>query len=132
MASRQKKTQVRVSEIRRLSGLQCSEAEAAASLGLRVKTFKEMLRIDVRAREAWEDGRNIGKVGLRRAQFKMAEHNPSMAIFLGKQYLGQNEVQQIEMSGRDGGPIKTLDLGKLSRGERDVFRAALMKARKKE
>ena len=61
----------------------------------------------------------------------MAEHNPSMAIFLGKQYLGQNEVQQIEMSGRNGGPIKTLDLALLNRGERDGLRTALLKARKK-
>ena len=33
-----------------------------------------------------------GKISLRRTQFKMAEHSVPMAIWLGKQYLGQKEV----------------------------------------
>lgn len=36
-----------------------------------------------------------GKVQIREAQFKLAEKNVSMAIWLGKQYLGQTEEQQI-------------------------------------
>ena len=32
-----------------------------------------------------------GKISLRRNQFKIAENNSSMAIFLGKQYLGQKD-----------------------------------------
>lgn len=41
----------------------------------------------------------IGKISLRRIQFKQAELNPSMAIWLGKQYLGQTE--QIETTSTD-------------------------------
>lgn len=33
-----------------------------------------------------------GKISLRRTQFKLAEHNVAMAIWLGKQYLGQRDV----------------------------------------
>lgn len=33
----------------------------------------------------------IGKISLRRMQFKHAEKNASMAIFLGKNYLGQRD-----------------------------------------
>lgn len=33
-----------------------------------------------------------GKISLRRAQFKLAEKNAAMAIFLGKNYLGQRDV----------------------------------------
>jgi hypothetical protein len=33
-----------------------------------------------------------GKISLRRYQFKLAEKNASMAIWLGKQYLGQTDV----------------------------------------
>ena len=33
-----------------------------------------------------------GKMSLRRIQFKLAEKNTSMAIFLGKQYLGQKDI----------------------------------------
>ena len=36
-----------------------------------------------------------GKISLRRFQFRMAEKNPSMAIWLGKQWLGQRD--QIDM-----------------------------------
>lgn len=35
---------------------------------------------------------SIGKIALRRYQFKQAETNSSMAIFLGKQYLGQKDI----------------------------------------
>lgn len=130
--SRQKNKTIRVSEIRRLSALQVSEAEAAAFLGIRLKAFKEMLRVDVAARDAWEQGRELGKVSLRRAQFNLAERNPSMAIFLGKQYLGQNEIQVIEHSGRDGGPIKTLDLNRLDSSGRKQLRSILEQARVKK
>lgn len=34
----------------------------------------------------------VGKISLRRSQFALAKKNASMAIFLGKQYLGQRDV----------------------------------------
>src|SRR5690348_13636914 len=102
--SRQRRKTVKVSEIRAVSQLQVSEREAAAFLGITYKTFKEMPRIDASAKEAWEDGRELGRVSIRRAQFMLAQKNPTMAIFLGKQYLGQSEVQVIEHSGRNGEP----------------------------
>lgn len=37
-----------------------------------------------------------GKTSIRRAQFKMAQNNPTMAIWLGKQYLGQRDKSEIE------------------------------------
>ena len=44
--------------------------------------------------EAWGQFSSLGKISLRRIQFKQAETNPSMAIWLGKQILGQTD--QIE------------------------------------
>lgn len=41
---------------------------------------------------------SIGKISLRRIQFKQAESNPSMAIWLGKQILGQSEKVEQEIS----------------------------------
>ena len=35
-----------------------------------------------------------GKMSLRRTQFKIAESNATMAIFLGKQYLGQRDIPE--------------------------------------
>lgn len=33
-----------------------------------------------------------GNISLRRSQMEIAKHNASMAIFLGKQYLGQKDI----------------------------------------
>ena len=41
--------------------------------------------------EIWSQKSSLGKISLRRIQFKQAETNPSMAIWLGKQILGQTE-----------------------------------------
>lgn len=130
MASRKKI--LKVSEIRKLSELQVSEREAAAFFGIHVKTFKEMLRIDVAARAAWEDGRELGKIGLRRKQMSLAGSSAPMAIFLGKQILGQHDISVIEHSGRDGGPIKSLDLTKLDQTQRSQLREVLKAARVKK
>lgn len=127
---RQRHKKVRVSEIRRLSELQVTEREAAAFFDMRLATFKELLRIDVAARDAWEQGREKGKVALRRKQMRLADTSAPMAIFLGKQYLGQQDVIVTEHSGRDGGPITTMDLGKLNADERKDLRRLLTRARK--
>ena len=41
-----------------------------------------------------------GKISLRRHQMKMAEKNVAMAIFLGKNYLGQKDAQENEVAER--------------------------------
>ena len=47
------------------------------------------------------------KPALRRMQWKSAETgNVSMQIWLGKQYLGQSDKQQTELTGKDGGAIE--------------------------
>jgi hypothetical protein len=42
-----------------------------------------------------------GKMSLRRAQFRMAEKNPTMAIWLGKQYLGQTDRVDVRIEDVD-------------------------------
>jgi hypothetical protein len=46
-----------------------------------------------------------GKISLRRTQFRLAEKSASMAIFLGKQYLGQQDHIEVV----DNTPIERLD-----------------------
>ena len=41
-----------------------------------------------------------GKISLRRHQMKMAEKNVAMAIFLGKNYLGQKDAQDTKIAER--------------------------------
>ena len=45
--------------------------------------------------------RAYGKASLLRSQFKLAERNPSMAIWLGKQYLGQQDPSMRRSPGAD-------------------------------
>jgi hypothetical protein len=40
--------------------------------------------------------RSIGKVSLRRTQWQLAEKSVPMAIFLGKNYLGQTDRAEVE------------------------------------
>ena len=45
--------------------------------------------------EVFRQKRGRGKISLRRHQWKLAEKNTSMAIWLGKQYLGQRETTEV-------------------------------------
>lgn len=50
--------------------------------------------------------RGKGKISLRRAQFELAKKNAAMAIFLGKQYLGQSD--QPVQDGKTGEILASL------------------------
>lgn len=41
--------------------------------------------------EVFKAKRGAGAISLRRSQFRLAENNASMAIWLGRQYLGQTD-----------------------------------------
>lgn len=47
--------------------------------------------------KVFKEKRSGGMISLRKAQFKLAEKNASMAIWMGKQYLGQTD--KLEMRG---------------------------------
>ena len=51
------------------------------------RTYKESFA------EVFKQKRAPGLISLRRAQFQMAQTNTTMAIWLGKQYLGQTDKQ---------------------------------------
>lgn len=48
--------------------------------------------------EAYKNYSVAGKISLRRFQFKMAEKHPNMAIWLGKQWLGQRDTIDVGMN----------------------------------
>jgi hypothetical protein len=58
--------------------------------------------------EILEDFRNHGKAGLRRVQFKLAETNAAMAIFLGKNFLGQTDQINQKIESNENQTIKTI------------------------
>lgn len=81
------KKQLDYDAIEKLSMIQCTQDEIASFLEVNVKT----LRADQRFLDLYKKGQEKGKLSLRRYQFKLAEHNTAMAIWLGKQYLGQRD-----------------------------------------
>jgi hypothetical protein len=87
-----------------LAVIQCTWKEAAAFLKVSEPTFGAFLKRHKKARETWDSGIETGKISLRRVQLRLAETNAAMAIFLGKNLLGQSDRQ--EHSGPSGGPIQ--------------------------
>lgn len=49
------------------------------------------------------------KIQLRRNQFELSKHSVPMAIWLGKQYLGQRETQEVTVSVNDDDTIKEME-----------------------
>lgn len=50
--------------------------------------------------EVFAEKRLAGKYSLRRMQWALAKKSAAMAIFLGKNYLGQTDKQDVEFSGK--------------------------------
>jgi hypothetical protein len=103
-----------LSTLEGLGKIQCTTKEAAAVLKVSEPTFLKFLGDNPEAREVFEAGKAEGRSSLRRTQFRLAETNAAMAIFLGKNYLGQTDKQEHQHTGAGGGPIQTVDLSKVS------------------
>lgn len=78
---------------RKLCGLQCTLTEIASFFGCSEDTIERWCKRELKLSfaDAFKKYSASGKISLRRWQFKMAEHNVSMAIFLGKNWLGQTD-----------------------------------------
>lgn len=108
-----KPLEISLVELGKLAALHCTQEEAAGFLGVSKDTIKRRLK-EPKYREAWDNGMATGKVSLRRTQFRLAEKSATMAIFLGKQHLGQKDIVANELYGRGGGPIQTVDMTRLT------------------
>lgn len=86
------KIQIDYNTVEKLANIQCTQEEIASFLDISVRTLQrdeEFCRI-------YKKGQENGKMSLRRMQYKLAEKNTAMAIFLGKQYLGQKDNVEVE------------------------------------
>lgn len=77
--------------VRKLANIQCTQKEIASILGCSDRTLQN----DEEFMRVFKEGIESGRASLRRYQFKLAEKNASMAIFLGKQYLGQRDNIEV-------------------------------------
>lgn len=81
------KFQIDYEAAEKLAMLMCTQQEIASFFGCDVRTLQR----DAEFCRVYNKGKDNGKMSLRRKQFKLADKNASMAIFLGKQYLGQKD-----------------------------------------
>lgn len=99
------KIDVSVEELHKLSMLHCTIEEIAAYFGCSRDTIERRMKDEEEVRLAIEQGRAQGKVSLRRKQFQILEktNNSTMAIWLGKNILGQTDKVElgVEVEGGD-------------------------------
>lgn len=93
------KTVFNVEELEKLGGMQCTQKEVAAWFGCTPMTINRRFKAEPKLAEAFETGQEKGRISLRRTQFRIAETNAGMAIFLGKNYLGQTDKTETAISG---------------------------------
>ena len=81
------KKEIAYTTVEKLANIQCTQDEIASFLGISTRTLQR----DEQFMELFNRGRENGKMSLRRIQWKHAEKSVPMAIWLGKQYLGQRD-----------------------------------------
>jgi len=93
-------------ELEKLCMLQCTNEDMAAWFNCSVRTIENYSKKPEVA-EAMVRGRAKGRISVRRAQMRLLEAgNATMAVWLGKQLLGQRDVTPIELSGENGKPVQ--------------------------
>ena len=77
-----------------LCGLQCTLEEICGWFGVCSDTLESWCKRTYKMNfsEVFKQKRGVGKISLRRSQWRLAEKNANMAIWLGKQYLGQKDI----------------------------------------
>ena len=85
-------------EFEKLCALQCTLIEIAGWFDMCQETveYKVKEQYGRNFSDVFKEKRGKGKISLRRLQWQHAEKSPAMAIFLGKNYLGQTDKQTNE------------------------------------
>lgn len=96
--------------IKKLCRLQCTGEEIASFLDISYTALEHNIKTDfgISLKDFIYINRQAGRVSLRRAQWLSAmQGNPTMLIWMGKQYLDQKEPNtRLELTGAEGGPIE--------------------------
>ncbi|MEL7610846.1 MAG: hypothetical protein AAGU74_15240 [Bacillota bacterium] len=85
-----------------LCNIQCTMQEICRVLGVTDKTLTRLVKekYGTSFSAAYRKFAEGGKASLRRYQFNLAQKNATMAIWLGKQYLGQRDIQEVITDGK--------------------------------
>ena len=88
-------------QFEKLCQLQCTQEEIANWFDMTRDTLIERIKEAYNGESfstVFKRHSDEGRMSLRRIQFRMAEKSAAMAIFLGKQYLGQKDEPMIDQS----------------------------------
>jgi len=90
-----KRTPIDLEELEKLAAMHCTEAEVGAWFGVTQQAISKRLQREP-AKTVWTTGWAKGNISLRRQQMQRAEAgDKTMLIWLGKQWLGQTDHQEI-------------------------------------
>lgn len=104
------RTEIDKEQFEKLCNLQCTGEEIAGFFRCSVDTIERWCKrtYDKSFAETFKTYSQNGKISLRRLQFKLAERNASLCIWLGKQYLGQTDKIEAVTSFEDLKPLADL------------------------
>ena len=93
-----------------LCNLQCTLDEIAGFFKCSIDTIERWCKrtYNMSFADTFKVYSQNGKISLRRLQFKLAEKSYAMAIWLGKQYLGQTDKIEATTSFEDLRPLADL------------------------
>ncbi len=105
------KKEISKEQFEKLCGLQCTKEEIAGFFDCSEDTIEKYCKetYGETFTAVFKQKRQTGKISLRRSQWRLAEKNVSMAIWLGKQYLGQKEQQEVQISHTDDYTIREME-----------------------
>lgn len=98
MAKGRPRKEIDLEQFQKLCGLQCTLEEICGWFDVTDKTLDRWCKetYGESFSEVFAKKREAGKISLRRSQWRLAEKSAAMAIFLGKNYLGQSDHVVIE------------------------------------
>lgn len=113
--------EINKTEFEKLCYLQCTHTEICAWFDIAADTLERWCKetYGTTFSKVFAEKKQNGLISLRRTQFQLAEKSPAMAIFLGKNLLGQTD--KVEQTQNINGAVPTVQvyLPDNGRGKRD-------------
>ena len=88
-------------QFEKLCAMQCTQTEIADFFKINVDTVNAWCKRTYDGQlfsEVYNKFASVGKISLRRTQWKQAENSTRMSIWLGKQYLGQSDKMETTIT----------------------------------
>lgn len=103
--------EINKTEFEKLCYLQCTRSEFCTWFDVNEDTLNKWCKENYDGKTfsaVFKEKRENGLISLRRTQFQLAEKSPAMAIFLGKNLLGQTD--KVEQAQNINGAVPTVQV----------------------